>query len=166
MVSGMGVEQRELLGPMNKIDRIVDVQHDPGGHAGVAVAKGVDHPQPHARQHAPRDRVLEPRERRLRGQPDIRIGFLVAGDLQGRVMAQHIEVVAVLMPAGDGDHPRSDHRLVRVDHPRRIARIGDAGRQQRAQPARPSRLAQQQRAAVRGRRPTVESCVDRKALNR
>ena len=104
-----GPAQRQVFG---QIDGVVDVEHDPVGHAGIAVAEGVDHPQPHAREHPPAHRILQPGESRLRGQPDIRVRALVAGDPQRRVMAQNIEVVAVLMPAGDGDHSRLDHGLV------------------------------------------------------
>ena len=84
-VPRMGREQRELLAAMGEIDGIVDVEHDPVGHAGVAVAESVDHPQPHACEHPPAHRVLQPRKRRLRGQPDICVRALVAGDLQSRI---------------------------------------------------------------------------------
>ena len=95
-VARMRREQRKLLSAMGQIDGVVDVEHDPVGHAGIAVAEGVDHPQPHAREHPPAHRILQPGESRLRGQPDIRVRALVAGDPQRRVMAQNIEVVAVL----------------------------------------------------------------------
>ena len=75
-------------------------------------------------------------------------------------MTQGIEIVAVLMSASDGDHARLDHRSVRVDHSCRIARIGDAGGQQRTQLSGTPGFPQQQRPAIRGHRPTVEFRVD------
>ena len=150
---------------MHKVAGVVDIERNFIGDAGVAVAKGVDHPQFHPRQHPPVHRVLQPGERRLRRQPDISVGTLVAGHLQHRVVAQCIEIVAVLMPAGDGDHARLDDGGIRVNHPPRIARIGDAGGQKRAQlPATPG-FAQQQCPAIRGHRPASESCVDIEAID-
>ena len=49
----MGVEQCQLLAPVDGIRGIVNVEHDALGHALEAVAKQIDHRQPHARQFAP-----------------------------------------------------------------------------------------------------------------
>ena len=49
----MGVEQCQLLAAVDGIRGIVNVEHDALGHALEAVAKQIDHRQPHARQFAP-----------------------------------------------------------------------------------------------------------------
>jgi hypothetical protein len=49
----MGVEQRQLLAAVDRIGGVVNIEHDALGHALEAVAKQVDHRQPHACQLAP-----------------------------------------------------------------------------------------------------------------
>ena len=49
----MGVEQCQLLAAVDDIRGIVNVEHDALGHALEAVAKQIDHRQPHARRFAP-----------------------------------------------------------------------------------------------------------------
>jgi len=130
----MGVEQRELLSTMGEIDGVVEIQQNPVGHTGITIAESIDHPQPHAREHAPIHCILQPRERRLRSQSDLRVSTLVAGDLLSRVMAKDVEIVVILVTASDSHHPRLNRGLKGMYHSRRVTGIGDAGRRQRVSP--------------------------------
>ena len=54
------VEETELLPAVHEVCRVIDVQHDLTRRAGEAVAKGIDHAQPHPGQptaFSSRDRV-------------------------------------------------------------------------------------------------------------
>ncbi len=67
-----------------------------------------------------------------------------------------VEIVGILIATGDRQDPRSQDVGQRVDHPRRVARVGD----QRRQPVTQAKVAlgrgQQHDAAVRGQPPAVE----------
>src|SRR5579859_2198040 len=69
----MGIEQRKLLlatGPVG----VVDVQHDPPRHHGVAVAEQVNHRRHHALEGDRTGQVLQPRQGRLRAGGFPRLG--------------------------------------------------------------------------------------------
>ena len=120
----MGVEQRQLLAAVDGVAGIVDVEDDTVGNKARAFAEQIDHRQPHAPQLAPRRRVLEARQGRLAHQIIARLGQAPTGQLERRIETQYVEVVAVLIAAGDGEHPRSDHVGVGVGRACRIAPIG------------------------------------------
>ena len=153
----MGVEQRQLLTAMDGIGGIVDVENDAARNAPEAVAEQIDHRQPHARQLAPRGRVLEPGQGRLRHQVATALGQPATGQLERRVEAQHVKVVAIFVAASDGQHARPDHVGVGVDRVRRIARIGQATGKPRGKTEPLLDLAQQKHAAVRRQPAAVET---------
>ena len=62
----MGIEQRELLIAVNRVERVVDVQRDRARRAPVAVAELVHHRRHQPRDPDPRRRVLQPRHGGLR----------------------------------------------------------------------------------------------------
>ena len=150
----MGVEQGQLLAAVNGVIGVVDVEHDARRHAVEAGAEQIDHRQSHARQRAPRRRVLEPRQSRLRHQIATGLGQAPTGQLERRVEAQHVEVVAILISAGDGEQARCDHIGVGMGRARRIAPIGHAAGKQVGKTEPLLDPAQQQHAAV-GRQPAA-----------
>ena len=160
------VEETELLPAVHEVCRVIDVQHDLTRRAGEAVAKGIDHAQPHPGQHPPADRILQPRQGWLRGQPHIGLRRLLAEHLQRRIVTQHIKVITVLMSARNRANAGIDHRGIAVDHLRRITRVADTSGQHFRQIKAPACLTQQQRPAIRGHRAAVEPCVDVEAANR
>ena len=104
----MGVEQCQLLAAVDGIRGIV-VEHDALGHALEAVAKQIDHRSPmrassrHDGAFSSLDKVgCDIRSSTALGQP-------TTGQLERRIEAQHVEVVAILVSAGDGEHARPDH---------------------------------------------------------
>ncbi len=105
----VGVEQRELPTPMHDIAGVVDVQGDGRGLAFIRV-----HPLVNERIAQPdrvlqRKRILQPRQGRLRTTIAARIGEPSAGELEGWIGAQKIQIVSVLIAAGNGEDAGADH---------------------------------------------------------
>ena len=105
----MGVEQRQLLAAVDPVGGIVDVEHDARRHRIEAVTEQIDQGQSHACQLAPRRHVFQPRQGWLAHQIIAAFREPPAGQLEGRIETQGIKIVAVLVTAGDGEHPRPDH---------------------------------------------------------
>ena len=152
----MGVEQRQLLAAVDGIVGIIDIEYDALRHGLEAGAKQIDHRQPHAPQFAPRRRILEARQRRLRHQVIAGLGQAPAGQLERRIETQSIKVVAILVAAGNGEHPRPDHVGVAVGRARGIAGVRHAGGKQLGDPEPPLDPGKQQNPAVRRQPPAVE----------
>lgn len=85
----------------------------------------LDHRQPHAQQHARTRQVLGARDRRLRAQIP-RLGQPLHRELEHRVTAQRIGVIAILVTGRDHQHPEPDDLVETMDHALRRARIIDA----------------------------------------
>ncbi len=98
----MRVEQRELLMPMDDIDGVVDVQRHGARRTGIAGAIKIDHRVGQAHDLAQIRCVFPARYGRLRAQVATTVGQTPAGELEAGIGAQMIEVVGVLVAAGDG----------------------------------------------------------------
>ena len=161
----VGVEQRKLLMAVRHVAGVVDVEGDArrrrcvGGHPLVdeRVGQANDVLQP--------GRVFEPRQGRLRAQVAPAVGQPAAGELEGRIGAQDVEIVGVLVAAADRKHPGADHVGDRMGDARGIAPIGNAARQTLGYAQTPLRHRQQHHAAVRGHPPAVERGCDFLALD-
>ena len=94
--------------------------------------------------------VLEPRDGRLARNVVTALGRTLAGDQQGRIVAQRIEIVGVLVAGRDRHHARRHHRAVAVDDEQLVARIGQRVGDHGGKAETPRRLAQHDEAAVRG----------------
>ena len=157
------VEDTELLPAVPEVCRVIDVQHDLRRRAGEAVAKGIDHAQPHPGQHPPAGRILQPRQGWLSGQPHIGLRRLLAAHLQRRIVTQHI---TVLMSARNRANAGIDHRGIAVDHRRRITRVADTSGQHCRQikaPAWHAAAAPCHSSSSRRRR-TLRGCRGRKQV--
>ena len=153
----VGVEEGQLLLAVGGIGGLVDVQRDGLGHAWERAAEEIDHRKPHARQIAPGGCVLQARQAGLAHQVIAALGQPPAGQLEGRIEAQEIQVVAVLVAAGNGEEPRADHLVIAVTHPRRVAPIGQARGQGSGDRQALLDLAQEQDTAVGGHLPAIET---------
>ena len=141
---------------VHDIDGVVDVQRDGGRRAGVAGAVDVDHGVGHAHHLAQGRRILPTRHRRLRAQIIAAIGQTPAGQLEAGIGAQMIEIVGVLIAAGDGEHAGAQDVDDTVRHQQRIARIGNQTRQALGDPDAPLGSSQQHHAAIGGEAATIE----------
>ena len=136
------------------------------GRPREAAAVEIDLAEPDARQRTPVGKVLEPRQRRLAHQVGAALGRTAAGDLQGRIGAQRIDVVAVLV-AG------RDHAACAPSPSRRSCAGRGWDRDRRAsgpvivsaKPRRVRDLAQHDHAAVRRQATGIERGCERLARN-
>ena len=147
----VGIEQRQLLMTMNHVDRVVDVEHDRRGRRGVAGAEEIDHHPAEPDEIAQGRHVLPSRHGRLAHQVRPALRQPPAGELEGRVSAQAVEIVGVFVAAGDGEDAGEQNLGERMNHPRRIAPIGDYGRQLLGDPQPSRRLGEKHHATVRER---------------
>ena len=125
----MRVEQRHLLVAMCHIAGVVDVEGDGVRRARIAVAIDIDHSAGHAEHLAQGGCVLPSRHSRLGAQIVASVWQSAAGNLEPRVGAEKVEVVAVLVAAGDSENPGPQNVVNTVRHERRIAWVRDQLRQ-------------------------------------
>ena len=126
----MRVEQRELLVAVHDVHGVINIERYRLGRPGVAGAVGVDHGVAQAHDLAQRRRVFPARDGRLRAQVATAVRQAAAGELEAGIGAQVVEVVGVLVAAGDGEHAGTQDIGDAVGHEGRVARIGN----QRGQP--------------------------------
>jgi len=98
-----------------------------------------------------------PRQRRLRTQVCARVGKPPASELESGVDAQRVEIVGVLVAAGDRQDAGAHHVRQRVRDAQRVAAIGKAMGQSFRDPQPTLRHRQQHHAAIRGQSPAIES---------
>ena len=161
----MRIEQRQLLMAMRNVAGVVDVERDRLRRLGVAGAIKIDEDAAKLHDFAQARRVLPTRHGRLRAQIVARIGQAPASELESRILAQTIEIVGILVAAGDGQNARAKNAVERMGDQQGIARIGDDGRElaRDAQPA--FGLPQQHHAGIRRDATAVESRADLLAAN-
>ena len=101
----------------------------------------------------------------MRGQSEGGIRRALASHLHRRIVAQGVEIVAVLVAAGDRHHPRPDHRGMGVPGPRRIAMIRNTGGQHIRDAKLALDLAQEQHPAIRRQCAAIKAGVNIEAVN-
>ncbi len=152
----MRVEQRKLLMAVHNVNGVVDIRRDRRRWSGIAGAIGIDHRVGHADDLAQARRILPARQRRLRAQIITGIGQPPAGQFEAGIGAQLIEIVGILIAAGDGEHARAQEVDHTVRHQQRIARIGDQPRQPMGNPDTSFGSSQKHHAAIRGETTAIE----------
>ena len=108
---------------------------------------------------AQRRRILPARHGRLRAQIGAAVRQAPTGQLEAGIGVQMIEIVGILVAAGDGQHPSTQDVGDAVRHQRRIVRVGDQPRQRRGDADAPLSRAQQHHAAIGADVSTIE-CRD------
>ncbi len=145
---------------MHDIDRVVDIERDGAWRGSVARAVDIDHGAAHADHLAQIGHVLPTRHGRLRAQIACAVGQMSAGQLEGGIGAQMVEVVGILVTASDGEHARPQNVGHAVGHQQRIAWVGDQPGQGAGDPHVALNRSQQQHPAVGGDAPAIESSDD------
>jgi len=161
----MGVEQGELLTAMHHIDRVVDVERHRARRSLVAVHPNVNEriAQP---DHLAQVRcILQTRHGRLRAQIPPRVRQPAAGQLERRIAAQMIEIIAILVAARDGEDAGPDHVRNTVHDASRIAPLGEYAGQLLGHAEAPVRHGEKNDAAIRCQPATVERGCDLLAGN-
>lgn len=99
-----GVEKSHLLMAMSRIFGSVNIEDNPERRSPIRVDEDVHQHVGDAVKICPRNRVLQPGERRLAGQRRL-LRKPLASHLQGRVLAQRLGVIGVLVAASDLENP-------------------------------------------------------------
>ena len=165
----MPIEERKLLMAMDDIDGVVNVERHRCWRGGVAGAIEIDHDPHQADEVAQRGRVLPARDGRLRAQIGSGVGQPPAGELERRVAAQSVEIVAVFVAAGDCENPGAQNIGQPMDDPAGIAFVRDHCRKPLGEAKLPLRLRQQRQqhdAAIRAEASAVKGGGDLFALYR
>ena len=124
----VSIEQAHLLSAMHGVERVVHVQHDLVRHLAERRAVKVDHGLAHAQQRARVRQVLQARDRRLRAQCRL-VSQPCHGELEHRIGAQPVRVVAVLVASRNHQQAKADDLVEPVHDALPVARVGHAGRQ-------------------------------------
>lgn len=156
----MSVPERELLRAVHHVASIVDIQRHCRRRRGIARTVDIDHDRQHLGQLARARRVLPAAHGRLAGKSRARAWQLAQRQTEPRIIAQGVEIIRVLIAAGDSEHPRPQDILKAVNHPRGIARIGNTFRKPPADPHHPLGLRQHQHPAIRGQPATIKRSCD------
>ena len=119
------MKERELLRPVGRIIRAVEIEDEIGRMlvrpVGVRT-EPVDAGASQALNRGPVDRILQPRERRLRAE---RRASIAGHHLERRVVAEPVGIVDVLVPSGDLIQPLADERVEVVRDVARVSGVGD-----------------------------------------
>jgi hypothetical protein len=126
----------------------------------------LDHRRHHPLQRGRAGQVLQPAHRRLRAQIHPRLREPADRQLERRVGAQEIAVVAVRITGGDQQRAKADHLGHAVADPLGRPRVLDAARQALGQAEPPLDLRQHQHPGIRGQPAAVEGQVHRLAADR
>ncbi len=94
--------------------------------------------------------ILKARDHGLAGNAVAAFRLAVAGEHQGGIVAQGIEVVGILIARRDRHHARGHHGAVAVGDEERIARVGHRVGNHRSHTGTKCTLAQHDQAAVGG----------------
>ena len=105
----VGVPMRQLLVAVHNVDRIIDIQHHRPRRLRVAPAPDVDECVSEADDLAQRRCILPARDGRLRAEVRPGLRQASAGELEGRVKPEPVEVIAIGVAVGDRQHARAGH---------------------------------------------------------
>ena len=161
----MGVPFRHFLMAVHNVERVVDVQNHRDGRLLVTPAPDIDQCVGEADDLPQRRRILPARDGGLRAQIRARVRQPSAGQLEGGIGAQPVEIVTVGIAAGNRQHAGPQHILHGVRDVRRIARIGDQSGEGLGNAAAPFGQGKQHDAAIGGKPPAIERSCDFLARN-
>lgn len=148
----VAVEQAQLLRAVRRIVGGIEFYRDAPGLATQTPALALDYRLGqrfcHPIQRLGPHRVLETRQRRLRGECLSRDRIAPHQQLLDRVLGQARRVVAVRVPAGDCEHPLADQIIQCVPDLARLTLLAKAAAQSFGQPQPLIARLEQHRAAI------------------
>ena len=147
------------------VERVIDIERDACGRRLVALQPEIDQDVAEPDDGAQVRQVLGPRQRRLGTQVRSSAGQAPAGELEGRIATQPVEIIGVLIAAGDRENPRPHYIRQAVRDAVRIARIKDHRGKPVGQLQAPLGCSQQHDPAIRGDPAAVERGRDLLACN-
>ena len=108
---------------------------------------------------------LQPRDGGLAHQVEAGLGQTAAGELECRIGAEVVEVVGILIPAGNRQDTRQQDLGERVHDPTRVTPVGDHRGELVGNAQSTGGLSQKQDAAIRGQASAVEGGCELLALH-
>jgi hypothetical protein len=160
------VPLRQLLVAVHDVDRVVDVQQDGPRRLAITLAPDINECVSEANDLAQRRRILPARDGRLRAQVLAAVGQASARQLESRVAAQPVEVVAIGIAAADRQHAGAQHIGNRVCDVRCIPSIGNQSRERSRDVAPTFGKGEQHHASVGGQPASIKRSYDFLARNR
>jgi hypothetical protein len=161
----MGIEERQLLVAVNDINRVVDVERHRCRRGRIAGAIEIDHHTHQPDQVAQRGRVLPARDGRLRAQIGPAVGQPSTRQLERRIGAQPVKVVAVLITAGNGENAGAQDIGQEMGDPLPIAPVRNHLGEPLGDTEPTLRLGEQHDAAIRSDPSAIKGSGDLLALN-
>jgi len=145
---------------MDSIEGVADGERSAPRRLSEARALERHHTARLADQRAWPRRVLKARQRRLRAERS-RVGQAPVGELEQRVVAEAVGIVAVLLAGGDHQQAKTQHLGEAMLDALRRARVADAGGEAPGHSEAFLDLTQRQQPTVGRERPAVEAGDDR-----
>ena len=146
---------------MDPVCGIVDVENEVPRYVLEAVAEQLDHRRHHPLEGGRAGQVLEPAHGRLRAQLSAALGQPADRHLEGRIGAQRVAVVGILVAGRDQQGAEPDHLGESMLDPLRRPRVLEAAGQALGDPEAALDLRQHQNPAVRGQPTGIEGDQDR-----
>jgi hypothetical protein len=143
------MKERELLRPMRRVIRAVEIEDEIRGVLVGSVGIGAEPVNASAREaldRGPVDRILQPRERRLRSECREAIG---RDHLERRIMPQPIGVVDIFVSGDDLIQPLTDERVEIVRNVARVPSVGNPADHVGAEPELLVEFSDEQQAGIR-----------------
>ena len=145
---------------VNDIDGVVDVERHRLGRGLVAGAIEIDHDPHQANKVGQPGRVLPARDGRLRAQIGAAVGQPAASELEPRIGAQPVEVVGVLIAAGDGKDAGAQDIGQQMGNPVGVATVRDQPGEPLGKAEPPLGLGEQHNATIRTDPPAIKGGGD------
>ena len=161
----MRVPLRQLLVAVHNVDRVINVQDHGLGRLLVAPAPDIYECVGEADDLPQRRRILRARDGRLRAEVPAGVGQASTRQLEGRVAAEPVEVVAIGIAAANRQHAGAQHIGDRVRDVRRIAPVGNVSGQRGGDFAPAFGKCEQHHAAVGGQPASIKCSCDFLAQN-
>jgi hypothetical protein len=144
---------------MRHVDRVIDVERHRARGLLVAVHPHIDERVAQPDRLVQARCILQATQGRLRTQTPIRVRQPAAGELERRITAQMIEIIAILVAARYGEDAGADHVGNAVHNARRIAPLGKHARQLLGHPDAPVARARSMTPPSDVRRPPSKAAV-------
>jgi hypothetical protein len=162
----IGIELAQFLLAVDPIEALVEIKGEMTGRNRKAVAIELQHRLAHAIEVRPPRQVLDAGNSRLRAQRRTRDRRPVQRHLEGRIVAQHVAVVAIRIAGHDRQHAEPQDVIKRMRDLARLPRIVQARRQPVRQVQPPFDVLKQQDTTIGRGATSIDRDRNRPVTNR
>jgi hypothetical protein len=111
---------------VSDVTGVIDIERDRRRRRGIARAVDVDQCACQTHKFTRGRRIFPARHGRLAGKANRPVRQFAKRQFEPRIMAQRVEIVGILVAAGDCQDAGAQYAIKAVDHAALIATIGDA----------------------------------------